>query len=88
MPKAWVTLLMFFLLVSFVTSPLQNIVSRKMEYQADSTAVQLTRNPEASVDLLVNLAKDNLSDVSPPAYIEWFSYSHPSIMHRIRNITH
>jgi len=88
MPKAWVTMLMFFLLVSFVTSPLQNIVSRKMEYQADSTAVQLTRNPEASVDLLVNLAKDNLSDVSPPAYIEWFSYSHPSIMHRIRNITH
>jgi len=87
MPKAWAIMLMFFLLASFVTSPLQNIVSRRMEYQADSTAVQLTQNPEANVNLLVNLAKDNLSDVSPPPYIEWFSHSHPSIMHRIKNIT-
>lgn len=85
-PRAWVVILLFFVLFSFVTHPVQNGISRHMEYQADRTAVQLTENPEGSIKLLVSLARDNLADVSPPAFVEWFLYSHPSIIKRLQAI--
>ena len=84
-PQAWALIVLFFLLVSFLSNPLQNIISRGMETEADLKAVELTQNPSGSVQLQVNLARKNLSGVAPPQFIEWFSYSHPSVMRRIRN---
>jgi len=85
-PHTWAVVLLFFLLVSFVSSPLQNYFSRSMEEEADRIAVQLTGDAPAAVRLQVNLAAKNLSDVAPPAFIRWFSYSHPPAMARIKNI--
>ena len=82
----WPVIMLFFLLVSFTGTPLKNYISRNMEKEADAVAVMLTNNAEAAVRLHVDLSVKNMSDVSPPAFIRWFDYSHPPVMERIKNI--
>ncbi|MDD3652838.1 MAG: M48 family metallopeptidase [Desulfotomaculaceae bacterium] len=82
-PHAWAVILLFTMLACFVASPLQSYFSRSMEVEADRTAVMLTGNVPAAVQLQVNLAAKNLSDVAPAPYIQWFSYSHPPAPKRV-----
>lgn len=85
-PMAWCVFLLFILLATFVSSPIQNYVSRQMEIEADQTSVLLTGDTTAAMRLQVNLALRNRSDLSPPSFIEWFSYTHPSVLTRIEKI--
>jgi STE24 endopeptidase len=85
-PVAWAIFLLFINLATFVSSPLQNFVSRQMEIEADQVSVQLTGDTEAAISLQKNLALKNRSDLSPPAFIEWFGYTHPSVLTRIEKI--
>lgn len=85
-PYAWSVILLFFLLASFASSPLQNYFSRGMEEEADRVAVMLTGDAPAAVRLQEDLATKNLSDVAPAPFIEWFSYSHPEALTRINAI--
>ncbi len=85
-PYTWAVIVLFMALVSFTASPLMNHFSRNMEFEADRVAVQLTGDATAAERLQVNLAGKNLSDVAPPAFIEWFSYSHPPALARIKAI--
>jgi len=82
--QIWASLLLFFLLILFVTNPLQNYISREMEQQADQVSLELTGDPTAAVHLQINLATKNLSDMSPPGFIVWFGYSHPPVLSRIK----
>ncbi len=85
-PQTWAGLQLFVMLILFVTNPLQNYISREMEQQADQVSLELTRNPTAEVRLQINLAKRNLSDVSPPDFIVWFGYTHPPVLSRIKAV--
>lgn len=85
-PEAWSVFLFVLMIMSFLSNPLQNYVSRQMETQADILAVQLTKDVSATVRLQRNLATRNLSDVSPPTFIMWFSYTHPPALTRIETI--
>jgi STE24 endopeptidase len=85
-PGAWAVILLFFLLVSFAGTPLQNYFSRDMEQEADRVAVMLTGDVEGAVRLQQDLAVKNLSDVAPAPFIRWFSYSHPPAVSRIELI--
>ena len=82
-PQVWAVIQLFFLLVLFVTNPVQNAISREMEREADQVSLHLTQDPQAEVRLQVDLAKQNLTDFSPPPFIVWFSYSHPTPLQRI-----
>ncbi|MHB8157488.1 MAG: M48 family metallopeptidase [Desulfocucumaceae bacterium] len=82
-PHILAVALLFLMLASFVTTPLQNYISRGMEREADRASVVLTGDVGAAVRLEVDLAVKNLSDVSPPPFIEWYSYSHPPAPERI-----
>lgn len=84
-PHVWLFILLFFYLGSFVTLPVQNLISRQMEREADAVGVMLTGNPDAAIRLQVSLAVKNHADVDPPAYIRLFS-SHPSAYERITAI--
>lgn len=84
--EAWPIFLLFLVLMGFVSSPLQNYVSRQMENQADILAVHLTKDVPSAVRLQMDLATRNLSDVSPPPFIIWFSATHPPAMTRIETI--
>lgn len=79
-------LLLYSVLINFDISPIQNYISRQMERQADILSVQYIHDKNTVIKLQVNLAKKSLSDVEPPAFIEWFSYSHPSAINRIRYV--
>ncbi|CAA7601429.1 Ste24 endopeptidase [Acididesulfobacillus acetoxydans] len=83
-PQVWAVIQLFFLLALFVTNPVQNAISREMERQADQVSLQLTQDPQAEVRLQIDLAKQNLTDFSPPPFIVWFGYSHPTPLQRIK----
>jgi len=87
-PKFYTGLIAFFILfspVSFIIGMFQNILSRKMEYQADAYAKQ-SYNGEKLIEALKKLSVDNLSNLNPhPAYV-FFKYSHPPIHKRIKAI--
>jgi len=85
-PATWAVMLLFFLIVSFSSSPLQNHISRRMEIEADRTSVVLTGDVPAAVRLEIDLAVSNLSDVAPAPFVQWFSYSHPPAPVRIKTI--
>jgi len=70
-------------LFSFITGPIQNIISRHFERQADEMALRITGEYEAQISLMSSLAESNLSNVKPHPIIKFMLYSHPSIMERI-----
>jgi len=82
-PELWVALQLALLLLLFVSNPLQNAISRKMELSADSFSLELTGNLSAEIQLQKDLASTGLADFSPPAFIVWFSYDHPPALTRI-----
>lgn len=74
------------MLIGLILSPISNIISRKYEYQADTYAVESTKNPEAFKQTLKKINEQNLGDEDPHPFVEWFFYSHPSIKNRIKAI--
>ncbi|MHB1420371.1 MAG: M48 family metallopeptidase [Bacillota bacterium] len=85
-PYTWALITLLFVMISFVSSPLENYYSRKMEREADQLSVVLTGNVPAAIELQKDLTAKNFSDVDPPAFIRWFSYSHPPVLERIKII--
>jgi len=81
--KSILVIILLISIISFLSLPLQNAVSRTFERQADNFAIQATENPDAQIQLMLKLAESNLSNVSPHWYIKYFLYSHPPIMERI-----
>ncbi|MCF6508348.1 M48 family metallopeptidase [Blastococcus sp. MG754426] len=66
-----------------LATPVQNLVSRQIEQRADLHALELTRDPEAFVDMQQRLARTNLGDPDPPAAWHWFFGSHPTTAQRL-----
>lgn len=82
-PATWALIVLFSLLVAFATNPLTNSFSRSMEREADRMAVLWTENVDAAIRLEVRLAANNKADPAPPAFISWFSHTHPPVLERI-----
>jgi STE24 endopeptidase len=79
-----VPLLLFLVTIGgLVGTPLQNGVSRQVEARADVHALDLTRDPEAFIDMQRRLATANLGDPNPPAPWHWYFGSHPTAAERI-----
>jgi STE24 endopeptidase len=73
-----------FTVVGSLFSLITNEVTRRAEYKADLFALEMTRNPHAFEETFRALARDNLSDPDPPAWVEFWLHDHPSIEKRIR----
>lgn len=71
--------------ISEITGLLMNLMSRKFEYQADDYAKE-TFGAEALVQSLKKLSKNSLSNLTPHSAYEFYHYSHPSLIKRIRNL--
>jgi STE24 endopeptidase len=63
---------------------LTNEVMRRAEYAADRYALEITRDPDAFERAFRVLARENLADPDPPAWIEFWLHNHPSIEKRVR----
>ena len=71
--------------VSEILSLVNNIFSRKFEFQADNYAKQ-TFESKYLIEALKILSKDSLSNLTPhPKYV-WWHYSHPTLAQRINRL--
>ncbi|MFH1416350.1 MAG: M48 family metallopeptidase, partial [Elusimicrobiota bacterium] len=70
-------------ILSFIISPVGPHIRRKMETEADRTAIELSRKPDKFISTMVKFANNYLSFAYPPKIIEWLEYDHPPIGKRI-----
>lgn len=71
------------LVAQFAASPVVAWQSRRVEAAADARALELTRDPAAQVALQRGFVVDDLSDPTPPTWVELLR-SHPTPTERIR----
>jgi STE24 endopeptidase len=63
--------------------PVQNLLSRAYEIQADKDAIDLTDRPDVLAELMKKISSQNLADPSPSLFVKIFFYSHPPAQERI-----
>jgi len=80
---AFPLVIIYFMLFGLLTGPLENLLSRIMETNADKMALSVTGNKEAFISAMDKLATQNLADRSPHPIIKFFFFDHPSIDERI-----
>ena len=68
---------------TLVTTPAQNVVSRRAEAEADWKALQTTRDPKAARDLFREFAVTSLGDPSPPTWAYVLLETHPTLAQRV-----
>lgn len=69
--------------IQLVLSVINNILSRKHEYEADAYAKETT-NDKDMVEALKKLSLDNLSNLYPHPLYVFLKHSHPSVLKRIQ----
>ncbi len=72
--------------IEMILSMVMQIISRKYEFEADAFAAKTIEDPEAMVDVLKKLSKDNLSNLTPHPFYVFLNYSHPPVLERIKSI--
>ncbi|WP_418059470.1 M48 family metalloprotease [Pimelobacter simplex] len=68
---------------TLLAAPVQNGISRQLETRADQTALEVTKAPQAFVDLQRRLALRSHADPTPPEWSQWWFGSHPTVLQRI-----
>ncbi|MBM7567166.1 M48 family metallopeptidase [Paenibacillus sacheonensis] len=76
-------LLLIMAVLSVVSLPVSNAVSRHAESSADAYAMKLLNTSEGEVSMQQKTGVITLSDVNPPLLVRWFRDDHPSDMERI-----
>lgn len=72
--------------ISMFLSVIQNIISRKYEYEADKYSVTTYKHPQEMIEALKKLSVDNLSNLTPHKIKVFLEYSHPPVLDRIKAI--
>lgn len=70
--------------IIFLFTPLKAFFSKKNEYKADNFAKEKLNDSIPLINALKKLSVYNLSNLYPHPIYEWFYYSHPSILNRIK----
>ncbi len=71
--------------ISVITELIMNLISRKMEYQADDFAKKHF-NATDLISSLKKLSKNSLSNLTPHKTYVFFNYSHPTLFQRVKNL--
>lgn len=82
-PEAVPLALLALAVLTLLAQPLQNVISRHLEAEADFQALEATRDPTGAIDLFRSFSKTSLADPAPP----WWAYvmldTHPPLLDRI-----
>lgn len=62
--------------------PLQNVLSRRFEFQADAFA-RINGFAKPLADALIRMSVDNLSNMAPDKLYSTWNYSHPTLLERL-----
>jgi len=68
---------------TFLASPVQNGISRRIETRADVDSLRTTQDPEAFIQLQKDLATTSLADPTPYRLSQFWFGSHPTALQRI-----
>jgi STE24 endopeptidase len=82
-PRAVPLVLAGVLVLFTLTVPVQNLISRRYEAEADWAALQATRNGAGMVSLQRRLAVADVESLQPPAWAVDLLFDHPPVMSRI-----
>ncbi|GAA0244264.1 M48 family metallopeptidase [Cryptosporangium japonicum] len=82
-PRSLALLLAIVALAGAFATPVQGLVSRKIEARADEHALALTRDPEAFVAMQRGLALQNRADLRPNRFFQFWFGTHPTTVERI-----
>jgi STE24 endopeptidase len=83
-PKAVPVALFVYVALSFLAQPFSNVVSRRMEAEADWVALETTENPEAARGLFETFTTESHADPTPPRWSSVLFDTHPGMLERIR----
>jgi STE24 endopeptidase len=82
-PMAVPLAIFVYVVLELVALPLQNVVSRHLEAEADWSALRATHDPAAGRELFQLFASQTLDDPSPPWWDYVFLENHPTLLQRI-----
>lgn len=82
-PRSVGLLLLLTAVLTLITMPAQNLLSRRIEARADVHSLNLTRDPTTFIAAERRLARTNLSDLHPNPVLYGLFASHPSAPERI-----
>lgn len=66
-----------------LAQPIANTFSRKVEARADAFSLEVTKDPQAAIDLDRRLTVNNVSRPDPPAWLNTLFGTHPTPIKRI-----
>ena len=69
--------------LSLLTTPIQNAVSRRYEAEADWRALSATRDPQSATRLFRSFQQTSLEEPSPPLWDYLWLENHPTLMQRL-----
>jgi STE24 endopeptidase len=82
-PRLTALLLALIVVGTTLASPVQNLVSRRIEARADYHSLRLTNDPQDFVAMQHDLAVTNISGLDPSRWRYWMFASHPTPPERI-----
>jgi STE24 endopeptidase len=82
-PRALALMVAIVTVVGLASSPVQSLVSRRVEARADQHALELTGDPATFEAMQRRLSTVNLGDPDPPRWEYLYSASHPSTVERM-----
>ncbi|HEY3577984.1 MAG TPA: M48 family metalloprotease [Gaiellaceae bacterium] len=82
-PEAVPLAIFVYVVLQLVALPLQNVVTRHLEAEADWSALRATHDPGAGRQLFRLFASETLEDPSPPWWDYVFLENHPTLLQRI-----
>jgi STE24 endopeptidase len=82
-PEAIPVALLVVVLFNLAALPLQNVITRHYEAEADWTSLQTTRNPAALAGVFRHFGAHDLSDPNPPTWAYVLFADHPTLIQRI-----
>jgi STE24 endopeptidase len=69
--------------LGLLTAPMQNVVSRRYEAEADWRSLNATRDPASERKLFLSFERTSLDDPSPPTWDYIWLETHPTLAQRI-----
>jgi STE24 endopeptidase len=82
-PEAVPLALVVVAVLQLVSAPAANVITRRIEAEADWMALQVTRDPDALEGVMSAFVETSLSDPDPPRWIELLTGTHPSLEDRV-----
>ena len=82
-PEAVPLALITLVLLSLLAQPVQNVISRHMEAEADWRALETTRDPQGATGLFRRFSITSLGDPTPPGWAYALFDTHPPLLDRI-----